>query len=715
MTTKQEIAGKGHSNTNKKFRCTLLTKDDNPLTLFRVPVGWNESELTFIRDSVYKGVLETYSTTSFEFTKEGMDFIQTAYERGGVDYEIVIYIDILVNSTFQYQRYFTGKIDLSNYSINSTSVKCEIIPTGFQNLILNRDSIDVNLLSTKFIGGGEDSMPQISGVPITTIIPTYDAIANADWRFVDNITLTPGTVSHWSGMDINATEFESTEAISQDINLFVGNAPENFFLSLIDRTVLLVGNVTMIFQSFSVATDFNMTLKLYKNDSIIQSWSDSALAVHGVTFSFDVDESIILLANDVLRLAVESTAIVSYNISYSTSALSMSESVGDTLPASSVRSFPVFEFVTRILQLYSGEVYPLESTLLGRTDSEPTSYGADGEFSLITFTNGLLIRLFDVSQVTFNASLKDAFKTLNGILNIGLGFEDGKVVIENEKYFYDIEDNPDYPATDTEQYLVNQILDLSDDVTNELISKDVLPDWYANEIDSGYNNFEYENIQGLKEFNTKSSYTTPLKSIKRKLDLVSEYRFDTQGVNKLREKPHSDNSTEDVSGDNDVFGFDVKRLGVFTVKTDDDFDLVTGGIDPEESYNLNFTPRRNLEKHGNRIKSMQFDLGKEIQWMKSEKNTKLITQKTGETDAKSENGDITVSDLTDGYWLPESYTCEAPVDELTISAIQANPRGVIKIGTDKYGWILEVQTNNSENKGQFKLLRVDLNNVKVVV
>ena len=105
----------------------------------------------------------------------------------------------------------------------------------------------------------------------------------------------------------------------------------------------------------------------------------------------------------------------------------------------------------------------------------------------------------------------------------------------------------------------------------------------------------------------------------------------------------------------------------------------------------------------------------EIQWLKSDKNTKLITQKTGETETKAENGDITVDNLTKGYWIPEAYIFEGPVDETTIAAIQANPRGVIKVAKDKYGWILEVQTNNENNKGQFKLLRTDLNNVKIEV
>jgi len=136
-------------------------------------------------------------------------------------------------------------------------------------------------------------------------------------------------------------------------------------------------------------------------------------------------------------------------------------------------------------------------------------------------------------------------------------------------------------------------------------------------------------------------------------------------------------------------------------------------VDPTQSYNLNFTPRRNLERHGSRLSSMRLQEGAEIQWLKSDKNTKLSTQKIGETISKAENGDIQVATLTPGYWIPEAYIFQAPVNEAVISAIQANPRGVIKIGTDKYGWILEVQTNNEDKKGEFKLLRCDLVNVKV--
>lgn len=709
-----ELFGLGYSKKNKKFKFILNSTDYGKLKQHYAPEGWADSELTFRRDDTYKSVIETYSSNELKFVKDAKNYIQTAYEARGIDYEINITIKIKNNATFKYQTYFTGRLDLSTYKIDATGVTCEVINTGFQQTVLNRDSVEVDLLNTKFIGGGENSMEQLANMPVDLLIPEYKAQANADWRFLDNITLGAGVKLHHCGMDLNSTEYEAGEASNQTISEFFGAPTEFFFTASEDREVDFVGTVILIIQSLSVPADFGATVKLYKNDLIIQNYSNSATSVQGVTFTFDFNEqNIDLTTGDVLRLTVETESIVSYNVSYSTSAVSLNENLGDVLESIFCDSFPIFEFTARILQLISGKADPLNSELLGRTDSLPTSYGSDGDLSLMAMTKGRFIREFPIDQETFNGSLEDTFKTLNGIWNIGLGFENDKVRIEDEKYFFDITENPNYP-TESQKYQVNQILDLSQYLNNEVIEKEVLPTWYHNEVEVGYGSYEYENIQGLKEFNTKSSYAVPINAVKSKLDITAEYRYDTQGVNKLREKPYETSSTEDVSGDKDVFGFDFKRDLFFEVKTDDDFESVSGGVDPAQSYNLNFTPRLNLERHGNRFRSMGIDIGKEIQWLQSDKNTKLITQKAGES-AKPENADIVIGDLNKGYWIPEAYICEAPVNETTIAAIQANPRGVIKIANNKYGWILECQTNNEEQKGEFRLLRVNLNNVKVVV
>ena len=719
-STQQHIAGLGHSNTPKLFRYVLSTKDDTPLELRHVPDGWSDSELTFKRDKKYKGVLETFSTSELIFIKEGRDFIRDAYERGGIDYNITITISIKNNSTFKYETYFAGKLDLSTYRIDDIGVMCDVINTGFQATVLNRDDIKVDMMSNKFIGGGEDSMAALSGVWQSVTIPSYTASQNADWNVKGEKFNPPDPYVHFVPMAEIASEFDGTG--DQEID-----SSDAFLTATESHTFDLTGTVLAEMTTTGTPSKFTIQVTLKKNGITVNTWYQTTPStVENIVFTIIISElAMSVVSGDVLTLESEVVANphVNYIFTYNGTNISMESTVGSTLASINPAMFYAFESFARTIQLISGDVNPFESTELGRTDSVPVSYGSDGDNSLIATTNGKWIREFSPNVHGLNFSLSELFESFNTVVNIGLGFEyvtdREKVVVEKESYFFDISDNSDYPATDTRPYLVNQILDLSADVTDNIISKEVLPDWYYNEIEVGFNNFEYENIQGLKEFNTKSSYATPIKSVKNKLSLISDIRMDTQGVNKLREKPFSTYPTEDVNGDADNFMFDVKRAGVspivFTVKTDEDFTDVYGGVDPTQSYNLNRTPRRNLERHGNRIKSMRLAAGDEIQWLKSEKNTSLVTQKTGEATSKAENGDIVVDNLTDGYWIAEAYMFEAPINKDTITAIQANPYGVMKIGTDKYGWILEVQTNNEEGKGEFRLLRVDLDNVKVIV
>jgi hypothetical protein len=717
MSTQEQIAGKGHSNTPKKFKYVLSSIDYGEKVLKFVPSGWDNSEITFLRDSVYKGVLTQFSTNELTFVKDGRDYIQTAYEAKGIDYEIEIKIYIEDSQTFAYSEYYRGKIDLSTYKIDSIGVECKVINTGFQSRILNRDKIEVDLLNTKFIGGGENSMEQISGMPTNLKLTEYSAIKNADWQSEGTLDNIQSGFSFFSiPMVLNSSEYEASETSNQTIvPVSPSSTTQKFFTPLSDITVNFSVNVTIVLISEG-ANNLDLQLKLYRNNTEVLTINPTSTTVQGeaTQFDFSFNNSAYnfseLQSMTLLGYGYNTTK---YSVEMYNGSVSFFETIGDSLEQVNIDSFPIFEFTARTLQLISGEASPLDSELLGRTDSLPVSYASDGLGSLMCMTNGLLIRQFDLSQITLNSSLTKVFKTINSLMNVGLGFENNKVKIEQEKYFFDITDNPNYPATDSRKYQTNQILDLSEYLNNEVIEKEVLPDWYYNEIESGYNSFEYENVQGLKEFNTKSAYATPIKSVEAKYDIVSPFRYDTQGVNKLRTKPQSTDGTEDVKGDNDIFGFDVKRDGGFTVKTDEDFDSVTGGVDPAQSYNLKYTPRRNLERHGNRFSSMRLALTDEIQWMQSDKNTKLVTQLTDEASPKAENADILVNELDSGYWIAEAYLFEAPVSKSTIDSIKLNPYGVIKVADDKYGWILEIQSNNENNKGQFKLLRVDLNNVKV--
>lgn len=720
MNKQLALYSKGQSRTPKRFKF-VLSSNGTDLTLRYAPKGWDDGELTFIRDKFYKGVFESYSTSELTFVKDGRDFIQTAYETAGIDHEVTINIYILNNSTFQYQIYFAGKLDLSTYKIDSIGVTCEVIPAGFQNVVLNRDEIDVDMRSTKSIGGTDGDTPALSTVPEKVTIPEYKVTQNADWYGEENKTNTGISFIHYVPLALIFSEYEQNELFSQTYAK-TSDGSQKIILSQNNHSVDIYGviNARVILQS-AAFSGLNISIKKNGVDFYSQPCIETQTGPYEYSYTLVINSIVTLALNDTIEVigTFLTTSILSYSLFYFNASINISEQLGSSLVNVSPFMFYIYEAFVRTLQLTSGNQQPFYSKFLGRTDSVPVSYPTDGLGSLMAITNGRWVREFDANTNQLNFSLKELFTSINALHNIGLGFEtisgSLKVRIEPEAYFFDITENPNYP-TESQYYQVNQILDLSSEVTNEIISKEVLPDWYANEIDGGYGTFEYENVQGLKEFNTKSSWATPIKAVKTKLNLVSPYRADTQGVNKLREKPVATFPTEDVSGDNDVFLFDVKRGGtyVFTVKTWDDFDYVSGGVDPQSSYNLNFSPRRNLERHGNRITSMKLKTTDEIQWLKSDKNNSLITQRDDETTPKAENEDILVSTLTPGYWVPEAYIFEAPVNLATVTAIQANPRGVIKIGTGKYGWILDIQTNNEKKKGTFKLLRVDTSKVKVI-
>ncbi|MBT3206952.1 MAG: hypothetical protein HN347_01245 [Bacteroidetes bacterium] len=720
MSTQQEIAAVGNSLIKKRFKYVLQTSE-NIKELKYAPQGWNEGELTFIRDKEFKGILTQFSTNELTFVKDGKDFIVSVYESYGIDYVITVYIYLQNNSTFQYESYFTGKIDLASYNVDSIGVTVKISNVGFQELILNRKSLKVDFTNTKFIGGGENSMPVLSNVWNYVTIPEYLATANGDWNLTDTLSnITVGYKYFHVPMALTFSEYEASEDFNQTMSLFSYPPTEKFFVSGSNRTVTLDFNITVNLTSQSTPGTFSLNLYLVKNGTIIQTFTPTTTTSSGITtvFTFVVNQSLAMLTGDEFSLIGYSNGDILYYIYVHNSSLSFIETLGTTLTAIDVPMYYVYECFVRNLQLITGNQAPFYSEFLGRTDSETETYASDGDGALTSITNGKYIRGFSPTLNGFNLSLSDLFNSINAINNIGLGFETigglEKLRVEDEKYFFDISINPDY-ATDGKYWKVNQILDLSEHVTSEILSKQVDADLYSNEIEVGYNNYEYENVQGLKEFNTKSNWAIPVESVENKLSLISQIRGDTQGCNKLRAKPFGTYPTEDVGGDNDNFLFDVKRGGTydFIVKTDEDFSNVSGGVDPSQCYNLNYSPARNLRRHSHRVRSMQIQESKELLWLKSNKNTALVTEKTGET-AITENEDILIDNLVVGYCKPESYNFEAPVDAAIITAIKTNPYGVIKVGVDMYGWIDEIQTNDKTVKGQFKLLKVDLNNVKVI-
>jgi hypothetical protein len=179
-------------------------------------------------------------------------------------------------------------------------------------------------------------------------------------------------------------------------------------------------------------------------------------------------------------------------------------------------------------------------------------------------------------------------------------------------------------------------------------------------LEIGYDKVtEYEEVVGLDEYNTKTTFTTTLDKLEKIYQKVSKYRADSYGLEFARRKPFSSFPTEDTKYDSSIWLLDLIRNPISTVfsqrlwDSGNDFDVApTGVYDPETAQNLRLSPVNTLLRHGWVIGAglIKYPLDF-IRYGSSVSNSRLITTINGVS--RAENGNIQNNSLekarTDGW------------------------------------------------------------------
>ena len=241
-----------------------------------------------------------------------------------------------------------------------------------------------------------------------------------------------------------------------------------------------------------------------------------------------------------------------------------------------------------ICDSYFGEDNTFYSELLGNQLTQDRSYTANGCFSFLAVCNGRMIRrLFQ----NFSMSFQDLFDAINSIVPVGFAIEtiDGKEVVrlEHVSYFY----NQETVLT------INSIREIR--LTNN-------PDKFYNRISSGYRNWELEDVNGIKEPNSRREHSTILKTVGKDYDIESS--FITSGYIIETARRLTEEATTDYKFDNNNFFIDLNRnennglpTGLNMAGKDEIFTSVTGIDDSNLQYNLFLLPELNLLRHGTLI------------------------------------------------------------------------------------------------------------------
>jgi hypothetical protein len=254
------------------------------------------------------------------------------------------------------------------------------------------------------------------------------------------------------------------------------------------------------------------------------------------------------------------------------------------------------------------------------------------------------------------------------------------------------------------------------------ISKKPAREWIYNEVEVGYAKAEYEEVNGLEEYNNKFEWASSIKTIKNKLNLVSKLRADGYGIEFARRLQYDENPTEDSKYDNENFSIIVKEDGTlpngdtkYKNVQDENYDIVENIFSPETAYNLDITPGRMLRNNGSVIRAgLEHYLTDPLKFQFAEQKANLKSQRIGESSI-TENEDIDVSTLRPGLWIAEIYSFECILTREQLAAITKNQNGIIKFSTTTlentteyyYGWILDMPTEPEGDTAEMQLLRVN--------
>ena len=202
-------------------------------------------------------------------------------------------------------------------------------------------------------------------------------------------------------------------------------------------------------------------------------------------------------------------------------------------------------------------------------------------------------------------------------------------------------------------------------------------DLMYNTIKVGYQDQQYDAINGTQEVNSTQYYASPLLSPVAELNLISDYRGDPIGIETVRV---TQQDTAASRSDNDAFMIWIKDTPENTVpftyyhpKGAEGFLSVTG-VDPSY-YNYGITPKQNLLRGGPYLASIFYNMpGYELKLTGFLKNISLITVDLSGKRV-SERDPIEISNLPKPLFIPEYYETTQGVASELVSVLDSNPYG----------------------------------------
>lgn len=716
-----------------------LTTEDGTITFGADKVSnWSDIKPSLVVNDTYRGVFREFTNT-FNFIGEPRTQIIKAIDTYGYDTEIYLTIDVGDDNGSR-QSYKTIaymlKAETQDIEINNLDVALNFVDSGFVGKVMNREDVAVNLDATESLDGETITVPE----KLLWDVELHDRMLTFNSKYTQDDY--SGTYQQSDDM---GSQLFFPFPVTADYN--TGDSPSALILTLEDysnlqQTPLLAvidkstyganGTIkintkgTVKFTQRSGSEPYLMEyvvvlMLLYSEERRAEEgrWAEPIQEFDtGLISSFDGTDTInidisgeygfSLQEGDSLLFGVtllKRYAVTTFNMSLEMDYNNVFISVISSFPSTTAKAMLPHELFTQLLRIYTGKETPFYSEFFGRKD---LGYSQDGEGAYLAIMTGKMIRGFpwgapedeDDPRTVINTSFKDAFEALSAIYNLGATIEDigndRRLRIEPMDYFRQM----------------NVVADIGDILSEP--SRQIAQDYMFNNVKVGYENQEYEELNGLYAYNGEFGFSVPFQGDGDTLDIVSKWRADDLGIELTRRQQYSNDPTIDYRSDDDIFVIDCKKhgdnLNAFIVNNE--FSLIEGIFEPERAYNLKISPKRNFYRWQEEIKAcVLFKPDSDIKYIKGPNNPSLKTQISGENEI-DEDADVEVSALKNPKFLPEILMIsEAPLTLEQWENIKTNKTGVIKFthrGVTLFGYIRSIEFDINRKTANFELLRANM-------
>lgn len=674
------------------------------------PDGWADIDLSFERNPSKHGIFTAY-TNAYRFVRDGARILRSLLFSYGACAVCQIEIRKQNHTTGTYELYLVGDMDFATaidepkfFSVTVTESGLIAIlkaheKTIFEIPLVNADPELVRMRINSLLATGEASW-------VTTFPPT----ATAGNPIATGATYVDNRKYIFTAMTV--MDSKTIVAVNNQLPAFFGNQAVSTDNSVVLRTFAPIYNVKfggILVYRVNNASGSNETFKVQWNiggSSPIIIFTGTAIAGQVTTFVVDVSIPASLTAGLPLDIAAGKAVTLSANITGGAwdynwePGRQIKVTFQNYTPRVEMKGLRYFHVLQRLISKMTAGQYGAASLLLSNPHA---SYilGFDNRPWDSVVTSGDGIR--SVNNPVLKISLADLFSDADARWCVGMDTKDNVVRIEQRGTYYDTS----IGAVD-----LGEAADFSIQIDPELI--------YTS-LKVGYPEKTYDEVNGRSEFNTEQIYRLPIVAASKELDITSPWRSDMWGIFFIWTK-YVLSQTKDSSSDNDIFVVEIAATpepdGVYPALTLAQRTPTIGIIDPVNSFNFGFSPKRNLLRHGAYLHSLLYGAeDKDIIYQTTEKNGGL--QSDFAAGLIKESANVAVAALQAKMFLPFIALAEIRTSDDLASMIQTNPYGEYMVrwnGLRFYGFILRGTVKGAhKDKYTFKLRPSTSNDLTALV